>query len=1138
MYLSKDNDQENLKIQDKTNNNDRWELIISQSDGQFQQVSFVNSICTSGGGTHVTYIMDQITTKIQEVLKKKCKGLNIKPFQVRNHLSIFLNTLIENPAFNSQTKGVLTTKPTQFGSKYEVSEKMLKEIIKSKVLDQIVAHAQAKELTKMEKTLQASKKSRLLGIPKLEDANDAGTRNAENCTLILTEGDSAKALAMAGIEVVGRDKYGVFPLKGKMLNVREAKFKDISKNEEVQNLIKILGLQVKKEYNDVKQLRYGSVMIMTDQDQDGSHIKGLIINFLHHFWPSLVYNNIFVKEFVTPLIKATKGTQEKAFFTMNDYRIWAQTVDVKKWKIKYYKGLGTSTDKEAKEYFSNLTKHIIKFKHINKDDDDSIDLAFNKTKADQRKEWLKTYDSENTVDHNQKQLRYLDFVNKELLQFSYYDNVRSIPSVCDGLKPGQRKILYACFKKDFKKEMKVAQLSGYVAEQSAYHHGETSLAQTIIGMAQNFVGSNNINLLMPNGQFGSRGMGGKDAASARYLHTDMSKITRCVFNADDDHLYKYLEDDGQMVEPEWYLPIIPMVLVNGAEGIGTGWSTYIPCYNPREIAENIRGRIAGKEFLPMKPWFKGYTGTIEPSAKERGFTVSGRYEVLDDDTIRITELPVRVWTRNYKNFLEELLNPKEGEPEIEDMKEYHTNNTVDFVVRMVPGKLQEIMRNEGIEKKFKLASSLSTNNMVLFDSQGKPKKYGNVEEILEEFFNLRITFYNKRKDYLLSKLQRDLELIENKKRFILAVIAEDIKVRNVKKKVLVEELHKKGYKMQKDFCKVKSTKTEKQAALPAQDEESGEGDADAEDDNAVSAKEYNYLLNMPIWSLTYERVEQLKAEYAKKAAELETLMGTEITHMYQNDIDEFLKLLGEVEDYEQKEDQKTRKKKHSKESLLKLAKTKGATGAAKKKTTGTKKKTKVVDSDGDEETEEEGDSDDDFGLALRKTKSNKAEKSEKAEKVPKEKKLKKSASASVKNSQEMEEKEKPTDLPLSQPTAGEKAKVERPRKKKEGKTIVANKENEVLKETKKEKMEEEKEDKPKEKEKEKEKPEEKPLKPKFDIANSILRYLVKSPKAEKPAALNTDTTGTGAGLSLSERIRLRETSGKNNTALIGILNVY
>lgn len=281
-----------------------------------------------------------------------------------------------------------------FGSKVVLTEKFLKGIMDSGVVDVILKVANAKEEAKLQRSLKPSgKKSKLLGIPKLEDANDAGTRDSSLCTIILTEGDSAKSLALAGIELIGRDKYGVFPLRGKFLNVREASNKQIMENPEIQNLIKILGINVGKKYENTDLLRYGSIMIMTDQDHDGSHIKGLLINFIHHFWPTLFRMEGFLREFVTPIIKATRknGGQENVFFTIQDYEVWAEDKSLSLYKIKYYKGLGTSTSKEAKEYFAKIAEHTIDFEYVDETDDQAIDLAFNKKLADQRKTWLEGF---------------------------------------------------------------------------------------------------------------------------------------------------------------------------------------------------------------------------------------------------------------------------------------------------------------------------------------------------------------------------------------------------------------------------------------------------------------------------------------------------------------------------------------------------------------------------------------------------------------------------------------------------------------------------------------------------------------------------------------------------------------------------
>jgi len=258
------------------------------------------------------------------------------------------------------------------------------------------------------------------------------------------------------------------------------------------------------------------------------------------------------------------------------------------------------------------------------------------------------------IDHSVDFIEIPTFINKELILFSMADNVRSIPSVVDGLKPGHRKILFSCFKRNLKAEVKVAQLSGYIAEHSAYHHGEQSLQTTIVGMAQNFVGSNNINFLEPRGQFGTRLLGGKDAASARYVFTTLAPICREVFHPSDSHLLHYLDDDGQSIEPKWYVPVIPLVLVNGGEGIGTGWSTSVPNYNPRDIISNIHRLIKKEEVIPMHPWYRGYKGVIAEVSQGK-YKVAGIWNKVNDSTLEITELPLGSWTQPYKDFLETLM---------------------------------------------------------------------------------------------------------------------------------------------------------------------------------------------------------------------------------------------------------------------------------------------------------------------------------------------------------------------------------------------------------------------------------------------------------------------------------------------------
>ena len=270
--------------------NDRWELAVSvSSNDKFNQVSFVNGISTSKGVVHVDTVVKMITSGVVSYIKKKNKR-DVQEKYVKNYLSIYLNSVIDNPSFDSQTKERLITTKSKFGSLPEINDKYIKKICDSGLTERVLQFSDFKEKTMAKKT-NGTKKNKLRDIPKLDDANWAGTRKSHLCTLILTEGDSAKSMAIAGLSVVGRDKYGVFPLKGKVLNVRDANIKQITGNSEITNIKKIVGLESGKKYTDIKKLRYGKIMIMTDQDHDGSHIKGLLLNLIHSEWPELLKLN-------------------------------------------------------------------------------------------------------------------------------------------------------------------------------------------------------------------------------------------------------------------------------------------------------------------------------------------------------------------------------------------------------------------------------------------------------------------------------------------------------------------------------------------------------------------------------------------------------------------------------------------------------------------------------------------------------------------------------------------------------------------------------------------------------------------------------------------------------------------------------
>ncbi|XP_076013334.1 DNA topoisomerase 2-beta [Genypterus blacodes] len=892
--------------------NERWEVCLTMSEKGFQQISFVNSIATTKGGRHVDYVVDQIVAKLIEVVKKKNKaGVIVKPFQVKNHIWVFVNALIENPSFDSQTKENMTLQTKSFGSKCLLSEKFVKAATNCGIVESILNWVKFKAQTQLNKKCSSVKHSKIKGIPKLDDANDAGGKHSSLCTLILTEGDSAKSLAVSGLGVIGRDRYGVFPLRGKILNVREATHKQIMENAEINNIIKIVGLQYKKSYEDpesLRSLRYGKIMIMTDQDQDGSHIKGLLINFFHHNWPSLL-KHTFLEEFITPIVKASKNKQELAFYSIPEFDEWKKhTENYKTWHIKYYKGLGTSTSKEAKEYFAEMERHRIMFRYGGAEDDAAITLAFSKKKTDDRKEWLTNFmeDRRQRRMHGlpeqylygtqARHLSYNDFINKELILFSNSDNERSIPSLVDGLKPGQRKVMFTCFKRNDKREVKVAQLAGSVAEMSAYHHGEQALMMTIVNLAQNFVGSNNVNILQPLGQFGTRINGGKDAASPRYIFTMLSPLAKLLFPAVDSNLLKFLFDDNQKVEPEWYIPIIPMVLVNGAEGIGTGWACKIPNYDPREIVNNINRMLNHQDPLPMLPRYKNFKGLLHELGQNQ-YLLSGEVSVIDKTTIEITELPVRTWTQAYKeSVLEPMLQGTDKTPAlISDYKEYHTDSTVKFLVRMSEEKLAQA-EAAGLHKVFKLQSSLTCNSMVLFDHMGCLKRYDSVQDILKEFFELRLHYYKLRKDWLVGSLGAEAAKLSNQARFVLEKIEGKVSIENKSKRELIRMLVQKGF----ESDPVAAWGKAQEKALEEDSQEGNESDSSLDSDS-TSGPNFNYILNMPLWCLSKEKVEELLKQRDLKRGELNDLQKKCSEDLWKEDLAVFVQELDNVEAQEREE---------------------------------------------------------------------------------------------------------------------------------------------------------------------------------------------------------------------------------------------
>lgn len=1244
------------------NESERWSVGIMYSPSGYEQISFVNGIHTKNGGTHVDNVIQPIYKEIIEKIKKS-KNVELRSNDVKNKLMIFIKSFIENPIFSSQTKESLSMSKSKFGSSYVISDKFKKKLLSATTLSLFTEAADTKLLAELNKT-DGKKINRLTGIKGLEDSNHAGTTKSANCKLILTEGLSAKTFVMSAITNLGRDQYGIFPLKGKLLNVRGTPTSKVSQNEEICNVVKILGLKYGEKYQDTSSLRYGGgVIILTDADSvsgdtpilikineiitiiniedltsdyikldngkeygianaqiwtetgwtnikqimrhkvskqmyrvlthtgcidvtedhsliksngeeispkdckigenllhsypkfkenmidipdnykslnvrdlwticrqigiqyyqmkkkdciksienyilainielnenniyplfaediyninyitvdesfvlgffmadgscdiykwehtakpknrpnsytyirtsyswhldncdlallnkchkilkniygdvfnlvkikksdkginqpyrlilnggkstqdiivkyrtlcyynkykyihsnilnnnkiikqsffdgyyagdgrhdmsvsmkfdingkittqclyhlcislgynvsinhcykknkiysmsvnksysnridtkikkiikldfmedmyvydletenhhfhagvgqlivhntDGTHITSLLMNFVEYFWPELLELN-YIQICPTPIVKVTKKDDIMSFYTLTDFNEWKNsTKNASTYTIKYYKGLGTSTPKEAKECLKDVDTKLIKItKDVNAHS--SIELAFNKDLADERKEWLmKRYNREDNINRNEREVSTSDFINKELIHFSYYDNERSLPNIVDGLKPSQRKIMYGGLKYLMNSEMKVAQFGAKVAEKTDYHHGEASLMGAIIGMAQNYMGSNNINLLEPIGGFGSR-QNNSDAASPRYIFTKISELAKLLFNEHDMKLLKYNESDGTIIEPEWFIPVLPVILINGTLGIGSGFSTTVLKYNVNDIADYYISKMNNQSLTSnIDPWYRGFKGKVIRETKNK-YRSEGVYKIIPDKSmIQVTELPVGVWTDDYKEYLESLLTDKNSN--VKDININTSDVSIDFKIYFTTLGFKDIEKLEHNEiiKLLKLSNKLSCTNMYLFDKTHIITKYNDVFEILDYFYDLRLEYYELRKQYIIDDLKKQLMLLSNKARFVRFVKNGNIKLGKVSEKDVIIKLTNEGF--------------------------------DKIPENDIK---YKYLTSIPFVMFTDEYIKKLEDDTQAKADELHEITKTTIKEMWEEDI--------------------------------------------------------------------------------------------------------------------------------------------------------------------------------------------------------------------------------------------------------------
>jgi DNA gyrase/topoisomerase IV subunit B len=946
------------------------EICIMDSPDSGETLSYVNGMITRDGGVHVeavikgisNVLLDKInSSKAVKLLNKDdSKKKNILTLaDIRPHISLVMSCRIPNPKFTSQTKTQLSGPQLKF----DFPEKLFNHIYKWTLITRLYATLEAKQMKNLQKT--DGKKRRHILLEKGEDANEAGGMQSKKCTLFIVEGKSAMGYAVKAISSIpnGRNFYGILPIRGKLLNVMNANAQQIAENEELTEIKKMLGLKEGLNYSSDEafaSLRYGYVVILTDADDDGKHIMGLILNFFYCRFQTLLARG-FVHYLRTPILRVYSGKNVLKFYSAGEYETWKEnTPNASSWKHRYYKGLGTSKDSDILDDFKTPKMVMCLY-----DDQcpDSFKLAFDSKYSNQRKAWIATWQKAFDIE-DVRECPISKFINEEFIQYSVSNLHRSIPRMMDGLKVSQRKVLWSAFchwkgqglghLMKGPKEIKVERFASITAEATNYHHGGTCLAETIIAMAQNFVGANNLPYFTQDGQFGcvapetpillwhggiklakeittedilvgddglprniskvvngydemyeiiqdfgnnykvnslhiltlshndtiidiniqqllsnklsefksvhydpinskirmggnisikhlgrgpycgwyldsnerfllgdftvthnTRNLGGEDAAQPRYPDTRPQEWLKYVYVAQDFPLMERMVDEGNEVEPVSFLPIIPMALINGCLGIGTGHSTFIPNCSPMEVVDWFLAKLEKKTKIPsVIPWYRGFTGNIkiktatvkeddffdrsdseddaeeepqEPKTREvtLSMVTTGKVHVDKKTNLHILELPIGIWIHKYKEFLESLLENKK----INDFSNLSTHEVPNFVIQGFVGK--------PTFDKLKIRRTYGLTNMVLLDMNNIPRKYKSIDGLLEEFYRLRMPYYALRKENMLQDINGRIKVLEDKYKFLKLVIEDKIIIFKKSKQEIVQQM--KQYQIPEDL---------------------------------------------------------------------------------------------------------------------------------------------------------------------------------------------------------------------------------------------------------------------------------------------------------------------------------------------------
>ena len=768
------------------------ELCLLDTPEKGFQVSFVNGMYTKRGGSHVNETLKVFSASALEKLNKKQKLFDVR--DVKKHLSLIISCKVINPIFKTQSKEEFSH-PVP---KIAIPDKTVKKVEKWDFVKQLSMYADIK--SRGEDKPEKKRKEKKIVVPKMEQANLIGTDAP--CILILTEGDSAKTFALRYRAAVprGDDLYSVFPLRGKGLNIRNATALQIGENPElraVRNMLNVHpGTDYSKDENFTTLTHKGGVMYMTDADVDGDHISGLGLNLFGYSYPSLADRD-YIMGLLTPLLSVSRGTDTKFFMSKEQFDNWlsqqspnAIVQDDKnrrasQWMVTYFKGLGR-WEKEMFEdpnIITNFKEVVYKFDEASYE---RLKLAFDKTLADKRKDWVSVANipKPSYISNGIRLVQRVDdFVDTRLRRFSVEDNLRSIPCVIDNLKPSQRKIIYAIIlRKLGETPVKIAQFMGYVAENTEYEHGEANLGETIMRMCQDHPGANNLPLITGKGEYGSRVKNGADFADPRYVFMARASLMDKVIRKEDNVLLDYLTSEGKLIEPRFYIPILPLCAVNGAEGIGTGFSTAVPTYHPTaSVTPWVRVWIQNKlrsadepeaDYPIMIPHCNGFKGRIYEERPGK-FMTEGVLTIQGNVT-RITELPIGMSLEEFSGKIDQWYIDKK----ITDFTKSMKPEVVDFTITGFQNPTHKTLG---------LLSSISTSNITFFNDEGYIVKYANIESAMNDFCEYRYHAYERRKGAHLAELSEEVKAEDLKIAFIKDVLSKEIVVDAPDAEVRMEE---------------------------------------------------------------------------------------------------------------------------------------------------------------------------------------------------------------------------------------------------------------------------------------------------------------------------------------------------------------